>query len=202
VDWLLAIIGLFLTSLVGTHTGINIPDSCTDCPDYAEIALIYPDNSNQAISGDFNSDGTRNNFFNSNHYKWYLYQPEDKQFWWIDPPADTMSRIKLITIQPVTIWKGDASLKLMMNDTRVTFEHTRWVDDNCRKAVIDVDSWIFTLGDTINYLHNDCDPKYTNLKTNMTMWYNSTIPIEKDLHKHYQYLKWVEKAKESCLEKC
>ena len=181
--------------------GINIPDSCSDCPSYGEIAWLYPDTSNQQISGKV-VEGIREPTPNYFHYKWYLYQPENRGYWWIDPPADMMSRIKLITIQPLTIWKSDASHKMMSNDTRVTWEHTRWVDSKCRNAVIDVDNWFATLGDTIMFLHNDCDPKYTNIKTNMTIWYNYTAPIQKEIHKEYMHQKWLLEAQESCLEKC
>ena len=180
--------------------GVNVPDSCSNCPTYEEIMLIFPDNSNPEISGKF-EDGKRQGH-HYNHYKWYKWQDPDKQYFWVDPPADMFSRITMITIQPVVQYKIPESINMAMNDTKVTFGHQRYVNDECTEAVIQSDIWITALGDTINYMKNGCDEKYTNLQTNYTKWYNSTMPLEKDLHKYYKFQKWLEQAKEDCIEKC
>ena len=90
----------------------------------------------------------------------------------------------------------------MMNDSKVTFGYQRYVNDKCTEAVIQSDIWITALGDTINFMKNDCDEKYTNLQTNYTKWYNSTMPLEKELHQYYKFQKWLEEAKEDCIGKC
>ena len=62
----------------------------------------------------------------------------------------------------------------MVNDT-LTFGHSRWVDDDCRKATIKADGWLLMVGDTMQFLKHDCDPEYTAFKTTRTIQYEKTI---------------------------
>jgi len=193
--------------------GISISNTCltmhknnvtTDCPTYEAILALFPDTSNQEVSGRFSYiDNTlqRGSPQLQDNYRWYDYQQGVILF--IDPDAQTRNEIGMITIHSSLPFYRIADMSSKVEDNKRYLGTGRYVED-CRNAGIDGKNWIFLLGDTINYMRNDCDPAFTQ--------FNSTIEYNKDLvvHDittsnkwlHDQFLEWV---KENCLfeyDKC
>ena len=182
--------------------GISLDRTClalikaemkTNCPTYDEILLIYPDTSNKRISGDFIfKDGMlqRENPQYNNHLNAYLYLPP---MIWIDPPGNTIDKIKHITIAsslPLYEINGSHEKK---NNTLVLAKD-RYVDPKCHTAIISAEKWLVLLGDTINFMQHKCDPSYTKI--------NSLVKIYKEPTKHditttawYKYQQWLKNAK-------
>lgn len=156
--------------------GITLSKTCiimiknnmtTNCPTYEAILALFPDNTNQNISGKFvYKDGylQRDTTNYINHFKFYTYQPVTT---WVDPPGDILGRIATITIEPrLPEYLIQASQK-MVNNT-ITVGHSRYVNDLCYQSTITADDWIFLTGDTLNYMFHNCDPTFTtfdNLKS-------------------------------------
>ena len=163
----------------------------TDCPTYEELLLIYPDTSNKRISGDFVfKNGILQRSFPQyqNHMNAYTYE---KAMTWIDPPADTRDRIKLITIaSSLPLYMVDESGQKKNNT--IILGKDRWVDPRCHTAIISAEKWLLLLNDTIQYLKSGCT------KTN----FDSMVKIYQDPIKHdyksstwYKYKQWLESAK-------
>lgn len=189
--------------------GISLSKSCltmlknnmtTNCPTYEELNTLFPDTSNQEISGKFvvkdgiwQRDSTRYN----SHYNWYAYS--DK-ITWIDPPGDLVGRIPTITIEtklPEYLLRGSNE----MSNNTIILGHSRYVDDRCYRATITADEWVFLTGDTINLLLHDCDPKYTTFDHIKKTYLEATIH---DITTTYKYKldTWIAETKKNCLGLC
>ena len=133
----------------------------TTCPTYEAILALFPDNTNQYISGEFvYKDGylQRDNTQFINHFKFYTYQPVTT---WIDPPGDILGRIATITIEPkLPEYLIEESQKLINNT--MTVGHSRYMDEKCYRATISATDWIFLTGDTLNYMFHNCDKSFTS----------------------------------------
>ncbi len=191
--------------------GISISNTCYQmhkyklssiCPTYQEIMVLFPDTSNQFISGEFimkDNQWQRDRPRMESHYDWYAFQT-DKTHIFIDPDAALQSQLAMIHIESRL---GQYPLSLTVeNNTRYMGEG-RYID-SCRHATIGSENWIFMVGDTIELLRNDCHPTFT--------MFNETKVIRKELVEHDivtsakwihdKYLEWV---KENCLyeyDKC
>ena len=148
----------------------------TTCPSYEDIMVIFPDTSNRYLSGDFVYE---NGFLHrekpsvEKHFEWYLV--EKKPHLWIDPPANVLDRIDLITIYPdIPLYKDEGSHTMYDNAT-LTFSHTRYTDDRCMAASLDADGWATSLGDTLYYMKHDCNDYYTYLDTLSEMTFERMV---------------------------
>lgn len=156
--------------------GITLSKTClamiknnitTTCPTYEEIMTIFPDNTNQDISGKFvYKDGylQRGNTNYINHFKFYTYQPVTL---WIDPPGDITGRIATITIEPSLPEYLVLESQNLVNNTQIV-GHSRYVDPLCYRSTITAQDWVYLLGDTIQLMFHNCDPAFTtfdNIKT-------------------------------------
>ena len=150
--------------------GITLSKTClamiknnitSTCPTYDEILILFPDTTNQNISGKFvYKDGylQREHTKFVEHWGFYTYQPVTL---WIDPPGDIVGRIATITIEPsLPDYLVQESQKLINNTMIVG--HSRWVDSQCYRSTITAADWIFLTGDTINLMFHNCDPAFTN----------------------------------------
>lgn len=149
--------------------GITLSKTClamiknnltTNCPTYEAILALFPDNTNQNISGKFvYKDGyfQRDTTNYINHFKFYTYQPVTT---WVDPPGDILGRIATITIEPrLPEYLVEQSQK-MTNNT-MTVGHSRYVDPLCYRSTITADDWVFLTGDTMNLMFHNCDKSFT-----------------------------------------
>jgi|GEM_PF-6781475 len=188
----------------GKRIGIALSKTCiillqnnytTNCPRNEEIMSLYPDTSNQQISGSFiKKDGIiqRGNPNVINHYKYYDYTKEIMV--WTDPPSDVREKFRMITIAPDVQEYFDRFDMSVRNNTIYTFD-TRIVAKDCTTAIIDSDQWGALLGDTIYYMQNDCKEGFTNLNnTIVNQRKNSYIDITTSYK--YQLDKWFKEAKE------
>jgi len=163
----------------------------TDCPTYEEILLVFPDTTNKRISGDFVfKDGILQREFPKyqEHLNAYKYE---KPMTWIDPPADTRDRIKLIIIStklPYYFVSGSYTKK---NNTLV-FGKDVYVDTRCHNAVITAEKWTVLLGQVMQHLQGGC-------KTDL----NNIVKIYQEPTKHdpfssswYKFTQWLKLAKE------
>ncbi len=169
----------------------------TDCPTYEELNTLYPDTTNQKISGEFITDDNgyyhRDHTLYHNQYK--FYQHSDELITWIDPPADTIEKIPRIIIQP-----GDFDYKIknqvLNNTSTYMIGQNRYVSSTCTYMMISAANWFFLLGDTIQYLVHDCDINYTNFNENKTIEHYQTYHDITTSYK-YQLDNWFKEAKEN-----
>ncbi len=176
-------------------------NSTTNCPTYESIMAIFPDTSNQEVSGGFiykHNMLQRERAPMEDSYNYYAFKTGTYLF--IDPDADTAKQLGMITIySSLPTYKINSDLG---NNTRIMGEG-RYVE-GCRNAVISAEDWIFKLGDTIEYLRHDCHPTYTMFNETRLIYTNyakhDITTSAKWLHD--QFLKFV---KENCLyeyDKC
>ena len=150
--------------------GITLSKTCqtmiknnmtTNCPSYDVINAVFPDTSNQDISGKFVfKDGLwqRDNSNFKQHYNWYSHSGA---ITWIDPPGDIVGRIATITIETSIPEYKVLESKKLINGTLIV-GHSRYVDDRCYRASITAEDWLLITGDTLQYMLNNCDEEFTN----------------------------------------
>ena len=146
----------------------------TSCPSYADILQVFPDQSDQSISGAFSYyDGYyhRAKSIYTNQYKYYDYY-HLPSIVWIDPPSDVTKKARNIIIAASDFdykIKG-AKVDTTTNNT-LTIGTNRYVDPTCTYAIITKNNWLFLAGDTLRLMQNNCDPKYTNFdETKIITW--------------------------------
>lgn len=170
----------------------------TTCPGYDQILLLFPDQSNQKVSGKFVlKDGIvqRESSHYPNHAKFYQLDKPTKRIW-IDPPADIIPYIKTVTIEiDLPVFKNSASYK-MANNTQIV-ERSRYVSDGCQSAVIGSNQWMFLLGDTVQYLYGDCNTKSTHFVSVLEIYHK---PMKHDVTTSYQYKyqQWLKSVLKEC----
>ena len=180
------------------HFAVMVSGACVDCPTVEELNLVFPDTSNQQVSGKI-VDGIREPAQMRNHYEWYRY--EDRNIIWQDPPGDVLTRAKLIVIEnQIQPYKLGKNSTLMVNNTSILGDK-RWVSDGCNKSIIPKDNWMIYLGDTIRYMLHNCDPKYTTINTLLEV---KTEKTNQDITTSYKWKldKWLEETKEKCRTIC
>jgi len=172
----------------------------TSCPTYEAIFAVFPDTSNQDVSGKFTfRDGLiqRDMPQMQDNYEWYRYETDTLIF--VDPDAQTQSKLKMITIYanlPLYKLREGGMSNKVIDGTRYLGDG-RYIED-CRNAVIDGKRWLFLLGDTINYMQNGCDPAFTQF--NSTKEYQQEL-LDHDITTSNKWLHdaFLEYVKENCL---
>lgn len=191
------------------HYGIVLSKTCTTmisnnmstvCPTYEELNALFPDTSNQQVSGKLefiNGMYQRGNDIKNGH--WGFYNFHEKTTTWIDPPGDIRDKINLIIIEPRLPEYKIAGLQKMENNT-IYVGHNRHVD-SCRTATITATDWLFLTGDTMRYLQNDCDPEFTTFSYLKKHVFQKT---EMDISTSYKWQldNWLEKVKNECKGIC
>lgn len=160
---------------------------------------MFADSSNTDWSGSFEYEDNillRQQPVNQYHFEYYRTNGINDVLW-IDPPADVMNKIKMIYVESdLKQYKISGSYKIE-NQNPYLLGHSRHVDSSCRTATMTSNDWPFLLGDTLNFMQNDCDEEFTNF-ISIQKFYNSWT--EWDYTQSYQYKldKWFESAIESC----
>ena len=154
---------------------ITVPDNCQSCPTYEELNLVYPDNTNKAVSG-YIIDNSRTPPNMENQWKYYEQQGYDYLIFY-DPPPEIVYRSLHITIQPsVPTYKLNQGISNSLNFTEsnnVIFASDRWVGNNCGSASISAKVWASLLGDTMGYMKSGCDSSHTVFNHNATYIFSS-----------------------------
>lgn len=210
----LIVIGIMLVPAYAypESLGIQLSNSCltmirhnitTVCPTYEEILVIFPDTSNQRISGAFgySDDGVyeRQPTKFKKHYNFYEFETE--KILWIDPPGDLRFRstVKMITIEPsLPEYK---TLQRSIDEQVLEIGHGRWNDTQCKNITMGAEDWLFLLGDTLQYVNNKCNPAYTNFDNTKELYFKGQ---EYDNTTSYKYKldKYIAEAKERCKTLC
>ncbi len=176
-------------------------NSTTSCPTYESIMALFPDTSNQDVSGAFvykHNMLQRERAPMEDSYNYYAFKNQTYLF--IDPDAETSRNLGMILIESQL---GEFPINYKVeNNTRVMGVN-RYIED-CRNAVIGSENWIELLGDTIQFLRHDCHGTFTMFNDNKTI---TPDYIQHDITTsskwlHDEFLKYV---KENCLyeyDKC
>ncbi len=187
------------------HIGIQIGSTCitmiknnlnTDCPTYEEILLLFPDQSNRKISGDFVvKDGSLQRDFPPylNQFEYYKYETKDLLF--IDPPSDMLERIKLIVIEP-SLTEYKIAGQTITNNTLLSGTG-RSENSDCSEVKLTASDWQLLLGDTVKYVKHHCNKAFTNYDPIMKKtWARTTHDITTSYK--YQLDLWLKNAIEEC----
>jgi len=203
-------------------------NATTDCPSYEAIMAIIPDNSNRDRSGDFilKDNILQRGMPQQQKHLAYYPQTTNKTIIFIDPPHDILSNVKMIFIEvnlkefPMAIQPGTPRLGLRnetatcdyynattnVNSTGLCtaiVTHARFVGDlryvnNCAEATINAKEWLWLLGDTINYMRNNCNSNFTSFddvkEINIPRYQHDITTSNKWLHD--TFVNWV---KDNCL---
>lgn len=173
----------------------------TDCPTYDSIMVLFPDRTDQRVSGEFKIiDGVyqRGTPIHLNPWKYYYFAKEPTL--WIDPPSDTRTRIKMIYIEPSIPEYKTGLESVKMDDYTLSFGKDRWINANCSEIKITATNWVFLTGDSLNIIKNNC-----NLSVSK---FNGTVT--KEFAKSYQDIStsakykldaWIKLNKEACKKK-
>ena len=188
--------------------GISYDNTCktmlknnvtSNCPTYEDIITLFPDTSNQDVSGKFSY---HNGFYQRGPTKFIdsfeYYRFWDRPILFVDPPVETATRIKLIEI------KANLDQYLLRGETQsynptdhsLTMGLGRYID-SCRLAYVDAAQWIFLVGDTLNHMNNGCSADSTK--------FNSTITtrLSKVTHDLTTSYKWkLEQFQKAAIEQC
>ena len=208
---LLPLLIIFIPSEATTpQYGIALSRTClsmisngieSDCPTYQEINTLFPDTTNPDIAGKFKLiEGIyqRDTPPVKNPWRFYYYSIEPVL--WVDPPSDARSRLIMITIESsLPEYKiGDESNK--MNDYNVSFQKDRWVDDKCKEAKVTAKTWVYLIGDTLNYLKHNCDKAFTSFDGTVKKEF---VKSYQDISTSYKwfYDNWVKTNMEDCKKK-
>ena len=142
--------------------GINLSNTCvimlqnnltSYCPDYRMILDLKLDNSHK-YSGKFNfTDGYwhRQKPLVKNDYTLYDFKQPNLI---VDPSQNVAARIKMITITSNFNQYLLEEDMIKENNTRIIHKD-RYVKD-CNEAIINADSWLETIADTVQYLRRGC----------------------------------------------
>lgn len=200
-----------VSSRGANHYGIVLSNTCitmiknnldSNCPTYEELNTIFPDTSNRQVSGDFVfKDGYFQRDITSmkNHLNYYSFQ--DRVVTWIDPPGDILNNIHVITIETSLPEYKIEKLSHSLDHNTIYLGHDRHVDTRCNKASITATDWLFLTGDTMRFMSNDCDPKFTTFDHVKTVLQEKT---EFDISTSYKWKldSWLAEIKETCRGLC
>lgn len=192
-----------------TDIGITLSKTCitmiknnitNNCPNYEDIMVLFPDTSNQDISGKFIYDDgfyQRDNTNFKSHFEFYTYEPHTT---WIDPPGDIVGGIPTITIEPRLNEYLIPESNRLENNT-LTVGTSIWVDPLCYRATIGADSWILEMGHLMQYIDHNCDEEFKNFKDTKNITFKKSY---QDITTSYKYKldKWIEESKIKCLTIC
>lgn len=175
--------GIVLDNTCLTYIKNNLT---TICPTYEDILLLFTDNSNKLVSGDFGyKDGIYQRLPTKVHdsYEYYRYDG-DKITVFVDPPADTRTRIQMIEIKAnLDDYKLANKLSYNASDHSLKMGNDRFVQ-NCRHAFINAELWQVLLGDTLFHLTKNCSKD----STRFTDTYTTTLSkINHDISTSYKF---------------
>lgn len=201
-------VGLAQASYGLSSYGIVLDQSClvllknnltSDCPTYEEVNTVFPDTSNRYIIGEFGyKDGIYqrlpSKFSNSAGY--YRYGNDNLIF--IDPPAALYSSLNMITIRANLdsyLIRG-ANPSYNPTDHSMTLGVGRYVE-SCHDAYLDSSNWLFLLGDTFQYMKNNCNKAFTNYNSTHTTYLDK---VTHDIRTSYKYKleQWTKESIERC----
>jgi len=191
--------------------GISISKTCyqmnkynitSNCPTYESIMLLFPDTSDQKVSGKFiykDNQLQRAKPQMEKSYRYYDFM-ENTTILFIDPDTETKKQLGMITIES-RLPEYPINYKVIDNTRQMGIG--RSIED-CRNAVIGSENWVELLGDTIQFLRNDCHPTFTLYNDNVTIIMKK---YEHDITTSNKWLhdKFLEFVKENCLyeyDKC
>jgi len=187
------------------HIGIQLSTTCitmiknnlkTNCPTYEEILLLFPDNSNRKISGDFVvKDGFLQRDFTPYLNQLDLYRYETKLLMFIDPPSDILEHIKLIVIES-SITEYKIVGQTITNNT-LLIGTGRSENSDCSEVKITASDWQLLLGDTVYYVKHNCNKAFTNYDPITKKTWTRTIHDITTSYK-YQFDLWLKNAIEEC----
>jgi len=200
------IIGLIPMSsaYLSDSIGVQLSQTCvsmikanleTNCPTYEEIILLFPDTSDQRVSGQFVYEDyyKRAESPIKNEFRFYEYDKESRVF--VDPAADIASRVKLIIIESrIDEYKLPNQV---ITEGSIDVGHQRYVNPGCYEAHLSATDWQFLLGDTMLYMKHDCDPSKTNFNSVKTKTWERVVH---DIKTSYKYFldNWYKAAIEKC----
>ncbi len=209
---LLVVVGMFFIPAYAwpESIAIQISNSCmtmhrhnvtSDCPTYEEILTVFPDTSDHIMSGGFaySDDGVyeRQKTKIKNHYEFYRYN--DETMIWVDPPNDVRSRMKVITLESRL---PEYTIKEQTLDShQLNIGIGRWNNIECTRVTMTSDNWLFLLGDTLQFLKNSCDPKFTNFNNIKTIYFKDQ-DFDRTNSLQYKLNQWILDAKERCKGLC
>lgn len=184
--------------------GIALSDTCfimvqqgfdTDCPSIEYLYSTGWDTTDPKVSGGFSviDDVFQREFPQlQKHYRFYDFGT--LPMIWIDPPADTRDKVRMIIIE-AELKNYFAGGQMSKEKNQRSVSHDRYVDASCRNAVISAEKWSELIADTIYYMRNNCIEGYTNhdtievIEDEITEWDITTSQRWKD----DQYLEWIKK---------
>ena len=185
--------------------GIMLSNSCetmiihnltTACPTYKELEQLDSSLKQNGSFGYVDSFYKRlpSEYSNS----WRLYDYDSTQRVIVDPVLSMHNKIRMIEIQPSLenyLVAGD----MIENNTRKVY-HDRYVDNNCRNAIISAEKWTELIADTIYYMNKKCNENHT--------LFNPVEIIEMPISsqdiatsKKYIHDTWLANIKEHCIYK-
>jgi len=184
--------------------GISISNTCyrmheynisSNCPTYESIMAVFPDTSDQTRSGKFiikDNQLQRGKPQMINDHAYYTFV--NKTILFIDPGVPLQQEIKMIRIEsrlPVYPMSNEVH-----NNTR-EYGELRHIKD-CRVATIDASSWLWLLGDTLEFMAKNCDPDFRTF--NETKYIKPKL-FEHDIRTSNKWLhdQFLEFVKENCL---
>lgn len=191
------------------NIGIKLSNTCiqmiknnitSTCPTYEELEIL--DTSLKRISGEF---GIKDNMYqrieNSMIKTWNFYNQYDNELrLFIDPPSNLHDRIGIITISPnIDVYLSPQGNYKMGNYT-VTQYHDRYIEE-CYNATINSNIWESLLPDTITYLRNNCDEKFTTFNNTKYITLPQTEYNILDSPSWHE-LQWFEESKTLCKNLC
>lgn len=201
----LFLIGLAVNLVYAENVGIMLSNTCktmiknnitTNCPTNEELLLLFPDQSNHEVSGQFeNVHGIyqRNNKQLDNHFRYYDF--DNKPRLWIDPPSDILEKIKVIIITSndfvYPISKGK------ITNSTIELGQSRYID-KCHTATITANNWYFLTGDTIQTLLLNCAEGSSNFNEVKIIKFAQTHHDITTSAK-YKLEKRIQEIKENCL---
>ena len=178
--------------------GINLSNTCilmlqnnltSYCPDYRMILDLKLDSSHK-YSGAFNyTDGYyhREKPYVKNDYTLYDFHQANLI---VDPSQNVAARIKMITITSnfnQYLLEGDI---VKENNTRIIHKD-RYVL-NCNEAIINADSWLETIADTIQYLRRGCTGTLLNT---VDVIHDNVTKQDRTTSAKYKHDQWLAEAK-------
>src|SRR3990172_7302299 len=201
-------IGAWLTPIYAENFGITLDNTCktmiinnisSNCPTYEDIITLFPDTSNQDVSGKFSY---YNGFYQRgptkfiNSFEYYRFGNHTILF--IDPPVETRARIHMIEIKAnldTYLMRGN-NASYNPADHSLTLGVGRYID-SCRVAYVASDNWISLVGDTIYHMGNDCSPDSTQFNSTIT---TKLGKVQHDITTSYKYK--LEKWQKEMVLKC
>lgn len=185
--------------------GIGISKQCkttivnnftTNCPDIKTLVELNLDTSNRLMTGDFGYlDGLYQRLPTAYKSSVGIYTFDSTYRIFIDPPADVANKVKMITIEnSLDTFITNSQMK-KIGDQRTVSKY-RYVNAGCTESTIGGNTWLETLADTIEYMRNDCNEKFTNYKTTFTID-DPVTDIDITTSQKYKEDAWKKETKET-----